>query len=180
MKELMKSLRWIALGSMVLLVLALMGCGGGDSRETRTAQATLTGAQEVPLTNSTATGSATVFVVHDARALDVTLDVSGIDLATVTAAHIHAGRTGEDGPVIFPLFTGPTGTFTSPFTVHLTEANLIRTTSGTESPSRVRVRSFSDFVHELDRGNLYINVHTLAFPDGEIRGQLRVINVDED
>jgi hypothetical protein len=68
-----------------------------------------------------------------------------------TAAHIHIGAAGQNGPVVIPL---PNGTFgfggVPAFQVNLTDAQ----------------------IQNLLAGLYYINVHTQLWPAGEIRGQL--------
>src|SRR5207245_2428523 len=67
-------------------------------------------------------------------------------VAPQTAAHIHRAPPGVAGPIIVPL---PLGSFTG-FAAILSTAD----------------------VANLLAGNLYVNVHSAAFPGGEIRGQL--------
>jgi hypothetical protein len=67
-----------------------------------------------------------------------------------TAAHVHEAATGKNGPVIIPL-TKSGDTYTVPAGAKLTDAQ------------------FASF----QAGNLYVNVHTAANPDGEMRGQLK-------
>jgi uncharacterized repeat protein (TIGR01451 family) len=109
--------------------------------------ATLTGAQEVPATNSTATGTATVLLSPDEKTARVSLNFGGLASAQ-TAAHIHGpAAPGTNAPVIFPL---PNGNQTDVL-IALTPLN----------------------VQNLKDGLLYINVHSNTFPNGEIRGQLQ-------
>jgi CHRD domain-containing protein len=68
-----------------------------------------------------------------------------------TAAHIHRGKAGSNGPVILPL----TKTGENSFAV----------------PDRAFV-SDSDFGAYNDN-ELYVNVHSANNPNGEVRGQLR-------
>jgi len=106
--------------------------------------ANLNGAQETPPNNSTASGSATLLLSPDEQTARVTLNFSGLTSAE-TAAHIHVGAPGSPGPILFPL---PNGSFTD-FLI---------------SPSATDVQS-------LKNGQLYINVHSSTFLNGEIRGQ---------
>jgi hypothetical protein len=69
------------------------------------------------------------------------------DVENVTAAHIHRAAAGEDGPVIFPF-------------------------DSAEAPFRGVFELSADDLADLHAGNLYVNVHSDAFPDGEIRGQI--------
>lgn len=107
--------------------------------------ATLTGAQEVPPNTSTASGTGRWTYDPETRTLAGTVTQSGV---TATAAHMHVGAFGVAAPVAFP-FTGGPASWVSPATV-LTEAQAA----------------------SLAAGNFYANLHSAAFPGGEIRGQL--------
>jgi CHRD domain len=109
--------------------------------------ATLSGANEVPANASTASGAATVTFNNDTKILTLTATFTGF---TPSAAHIHNGAVGANGPVVFPLGTAP---FTSP--VNLTTVAL---TTAQET--------------DLKANNYYVNFHSTTFPGGEIRGQL--------
>lgn len=69
------------------------------------------------------------------------------DVENVTGAHIHRGPAGVNGPIVFP--------FDSP-----------------ESPFKGSFAFTPADVEDLDAGDLYVNVHSDAFPGGEIRGQI--------
>ncbi|HCM39077.1 MAG TPA: hypothetical protein DIS93_03825 [Bdellovibrionales bacterium] len=118
--------------------------------------AALTGAQEVPPVVSTGTGTATVRI-GQAQEIPFTLNVSG--LQNITAAHIHFGPEGTNGPVIFTLSNGP---FPGALSGTLREAEL----------SQEAGVSFDDARNAVLSGNAYVNVHTTTYPNGEIRGQL--------
>lgn len=109
--------------------------------------ATLNGAQEVPSTNSTGAGNATLVLSADEKSARLSLKFSGLS-STQTDAHIHGpGPEGSTAGVTFPL---PIGTI-SDFKIDLT-------------PSQVQ---------DLKNGLFYVNVHTNTFPSGEIRGQFQ-------
>lgn len=133
--------------------------GGGDVFVTKIADtgnatpalfvATLNAAQEVPPTNSGATGTATVLLSPDETTARVSLNFTGLSSAQ-TAAHIHgAAPAGTNAPVLFPL---PLGSF-SDYQISLTSAQ----------------------VQNLKAGLLYTNVHSTIFTGGEIRGQFQAI-----
>ncbi|MDA0815869.1 MAG: CHRD domain-containing protein, partial [Chloroflexi bacterium] len=67
-------------------------------------EASLSGASEVPANESTATGTFTA-TLNAAGELEWSLSVPEIEEAT--AAHLHLGVTGENGPVVVSLFTAP-------------------------------------------------------------------------
>jgi uncharacterized repeat protein (TIGR01451 family) len=107
--------------------------------------ANLTGSQETPPNNSTATGRASLLLSPDEKTARVSLVFSGLSSGQ-TDAHIHGPAVpGVSAPPIFPL---PLGQI-SDFSITLT-------------PSQVQ---------DLKNGLFYVNVHSSNFPAGEIRGQ---------
>jgi len=108
--------------------------------------ATLTGAQEVPPVTTNATGTAMLTIGGD-RSVSGTITTTGVD---ATAAHIHEAPSGKNGGVIVP-FVKSGDKWTIPPGAKLTEPQM---------------KSFQD-------GNLYVNVHSAANKDGEIRAQLK-------
>lgn len=120
----------------------------------------LSGGQVVPAVTTTASGSARVDVDAGRTRLEVLLQTSG--LSDITEAHLHAGDVGVDGPIVFTLASAA---FVTPLQATLTEADLI------PAPAQ-GIASFSDAVDALAIGRLYVDVHTTAHPDGEIRGQI--------
>ncbi|WP_243325097.1 CHRD domain-containing protein [Geothrix sp. SG200] len=111
--------------------------------------AVLTGGQETPTNTSTATGFASLAVNATTGAIQGTVTTSGI---TGTGAHIHEAAAGTAGPILIPLTDAGGGVWTVPAGATLTSAQ----------------------VASWQAGNLYVNVHSAAFPSGEIRGQLNV------
>lgn len=113
--------------------------------------------QEVPPTNSTATGSVTVTNYNPAtRTFDISVTVDGVAPADVTGFHIHRAPVGVNGPVIINL--QPLGALTPSGTGFTFNA------SGVPLPAEQEAAFLG--------GITYINVHTAAFPTGIIRGQL--------
>jgi hypothetical protein len=105
----------------------------------------LSGAQEVPPNNSTAKGAGEIAVMPDGM-VSGSITVSGM---TPTAAHIHDGASGINGPVIIKLD---------------------RTANGFAVPAGAKLSD--EQMAKFKAGNTYVNVHSDAFPPGEIRGQL--------
>jgi hypothetical protein len=125
--------------------------------------ADLSGANEVPPAATVASGKAT-FILHDDRqSLSFLVTVFNID--SVAQAHIHRGPPGVNGPVGVFLFGpatpgGPVNGVLSSGTI--TAANLVGPWAG----------NWEGFLADLLTGNTYANVHTKAYPGGEIRGQV--------
>ena len=131
--------------------------------ETEVFTAMLSGGEEVPPVTTDATGVAS-FNVTGPESIDYSVNVTGMD--KVTAAHIHSGATGENGEVVVTLFKAdsPTG----PISGNL--ANGTITASSLEG--QMQGTAVSDLVKSMERGETYVNVHTEANPNGEIRGQI--------
>jgi glucose/arabinose dehydrogenase len=128
----------------------------------RNFRAHLSGDEEVPPVDTRAQGQATFELNDQATELDFKLNVANID--DVVASHIHCAPAGVNGPIGVTLFSGgPTsrngtlaeGTVDSP-----DPGNACGWTSLAEVQSAMR------------NGFTYVNVHTLAHPPGEIRGQI--------
>lgn len=145
--------------------------------------ATLSGAQEFPVTGSpTATGFGT-FVLNDAQtALTWNVSVSGIDFTgaqstaandNLTNAHIHRAPPGAPGPVVWGFIgtpfndTNPTDTVVSPF-----PSGLGGTVSSKWDAPEGNNTTLTAELANLLAGNTYINFHTAQFPGGAVRGQI--------
>jgi hypothetical protein len=101
------------------------------------------GAQEVPPNGSTAVGSCSADLADDAGSVFVQC-THGVP--GPTAVHLHQGEPGEEGPVVFEFATGSPFAGNAPLTPRL--------------------------VADFAAGFLYVDVHSVEAPDGEIRGQL--------
>ena len=110
--------------------------------------ASMNAAQEVPTNASTATGIGTLVIDPATRAVSGGITLTGM---TATAAHIHTGAVGVNGPVAIGLTNAGGGVWNVPANTTLTA---------------VQLKAFK-------QGNLYFNAHSTAFPGGEIRGQIR-------
>lgn len=128
----------------------------------------LTGGAERPTPVATqAFGSAEV----ELKDLLIKFEVEVCNIQHVTQAHIHVGSDAVAGPVIIFLYgLDPTGAFSA--------EDCERLSSGVRTPANLiprpaqGINNWDDFVNAFMAGNTYVNVHTLAFPGGEIRGQL--------
>jgi len=106
----------------------------------------LTGAEEVPPTNTGAKGSGSFRVAEDGT-VSGSVTTEGMQ---GTMAHIHQAAKGQNGPVIVPL-TKNGDTYSVPEGKKLTPAQM----------------------DALKAGNLYVNVHSDKNKGGEIRAQLQ-------
>lgn len=125
----------------------------------------LTTAAEVPVCDDAAggaMGNATVSVNADNTEIEVSdLTWEGLS-GPATGAHIHFGLADAAGPIVLPLGTDPTSPVNATFTAD----------DYPELPPDGAPNTWEDFVSALRTGVTYINVHTEACPEGEIRGQI--------
>lgn len=108
---------------------------------------TLEGSQEVPSTGSTATGWVAASLSHDKSMVNVWAVWRGLT-GPATSAHFHAAPAGSNGSVVLDLSSQISG-------------NTI-----------VATMPAGAIANDLLAGNIYLNVHTAAFPNGEIRAQM--------
>lgn len=113
--------------------------------------AKLDGAQQVPAVTTNALGVASFSLNASRDTMCVSVTVNGLSGA-IMSAHVHEGAVGVSGGVITDLSTFISGNHINGI---LTGANL--TTA---------------MIAKYLSGAYYINVHTAANPNGEIRGQL--------
>ncbi len=157
--------RIIGLLSVIALLVPLLAIGPAavaapDSVDFYT---TLSGDNETTPVASPAAGAAAFSLSADESSLDYVVIVHG--LTGATAAHIHSGAAGTDGPAIVGLFGPHTGKDVNGILQRgtITETDLF---SGT----------MADLVDDLRSGNAYVNVHTVGYPTGEIRGQIDALD----
>ena len=145
----MRTCKKLALAAASVAVGVLPGCammhntmhgGAGES-------VTLSTQNEVPPAASGASGSGTVTVGGDC-AVTAKITVTGM---TATAAHIHEGKAGANGPVIVPFSKSGDNAFEAGPGAKMNEAQCAA----------------------YRAGNTYVNVHSDKFKGGEVRAQLK-------
>jgi hypothetical protein len=136
----------------------------------------LSGYAETPLAiSSPAAGQFRIQI--DNAAQEITWRLSYSDFQnTVTQAHVHVGSPAQTGGISFFLCTnlgnGPAGTQACPpapatITGTITPADIIGPTG-----QGIGATEFAKVVAAVHAGATYVNVHSTAFPVGEIRAQL--------
>src|ERR671937_61066 len=86
----------------LLAVLDRGASGASTASGSAAYSAILRGANEVPPRRSSATATATVFLSADEKTITVDLSFAGLS-SNAIGAHVHRGRLGVNGPVVFPL-----------------------------------------------------------------------------
>lgn len=133
------------------LALSTAACSKKDepkpttTTDTTNLSASITGAQQVPANNSTATGTFVGVYTASSKQLSYTVTYQGI---TPTVAHIHIGAPGTSGSVAIPF------------------AQLSSPITGT-------VTLTADQADKLLTNSMYVNMHSSAYPNGEVRGDIK-------
>ena len=174
----------LVFGALVVVVAGSAGFAKGGE-EGGTFRAVLNGYNEVvggpgpSSTGSVSTGASGLFVGKvRGDHMDFTLTYSGMEGGTVTQSHPHFAQRHVGGGV-FGFFCGgpkppcptPGGTVTGTWTA----ADVIG-----PADQGVQAAAFDEFVQALRAGAVYVNVHSSAFPEGEIRGQVRGSGDDDE
>jgi hypothetical protein len=164
----------VAVGSVVV-------AGGFQFR------ANLSSAEEVPppgvVIMSTAAGKVNVKVDSETRTATYNLRITE-PITNVLQAHLHRGAAGTNGPIAVWLYPSAPPASLIP---GVTEGALAHGEFGPQnlcySPTApycvAGVGNWDAFVTDLENGMVYANVHTVAYPGGEIRGQVHH-NTDND
>ncbi len=124
--------------------------------------AKLTGNEEVPPSNSKATGSGE-FNASGKDSMDY--KVSATNIQNVTEGHIHIGKKGENGPIVFTLFRA---------NAPVNQLSENETITSSEFVGPLKDKPLSDLISVMNNGSAYANIHTQQNPNGEIRGQIMV------
>ncbi|HEU4720823.1 MAG TPA: CHRD domain-containing protein [Gemmatimonadaceae bacterium] len=130
--------------------------------------ATASGREEVPPNDSRGHGTATFKLSDDGTSLTYRLIVANLE--NVTQSHIHIAPEGANGPVVVFLFGFVAGGVTENGPLAegtISQANLIA------RPAIGFGGTMAELLAAMRSGNAYVNVHTVALPAGEVRGQVR-------
>jgi hypothetical protein len=131
----------------------------------------LNGVGEVPAVNTVATGEAT-FELNEA-ADQLSFQLKADHIINVTQAHIHQGLPNENGEVVAFLF-GPAEN------TGVTHSELSAGTVSADDLVGPLANDFPAFVEALRNGELYVNIHTVGNPSGEIRGQIGILAGEQE
>ena len=133
-------------------------------------EATLSPANEVPARSTAANGK--VQYISDGTTVTYTIEVD--DIINVVAAHIHSAPAGVNGPIRVFFYGG--GSPNPGGAVSFTDKSIL--VKGSFTAANVTGISFAELLNQMRTGQCYTNVHTTAFPGGEMRGQIQTVNVN--
>ena len=156
----MKTVKIVLYSVFAIVLTVSLGLAASHHRY----KAMLTGKDIIPPVETPATGEATFTLSKDGKELTYTLAVK--DIENATAAHIHAGKKGENGGPLAGLFAGPKkeGMYSGELAKGtITDKDLKGPLAG---------KKVKDLVKIIKDGGAYVNIHTEKNPNGEIRGQI--------
>ena len=179
--------RYVLRGLLIIVLAGELGVGlvtipvgaqglapTGQNGQTFSVTARLRGFQEVPTISSRARGDFQAQVSRDA--IQFTLSYQDLEAPT-TVAHIHFDQrhVATPGNIVAFLCGGggkpacpPSGTVTGT----VTPADIIGPAGQGIEPGE-----FREVVRAVRAGVTYANVHSEKFPNGEIRGQIRRVEI---
>jgi hypothetical protein len=144
--------RFLCVGASAVALLAA-GCATTPKNTV-----VLSGANEVPPVTTNASGTSDLAITmsrcpssasnYNCPTVSGTVVTTGV---VGTAAHIHSGVAGQNGPVVVPLVKQSDNVWAVPMATTVND----------------------DMYRAFWAGGLYVNVHSAANPGGEIRAQLR-------
>lgn len=147
--------------------------GGGLPLETEFI-ARMSGANNVPPTATGAFAGALIqtngdqIMLPDCPTIDscVRFQLFGKDIVDATMSHVHCAPPGVNGPIGLTLYDG--------VPVSVVGVGLIAEGALTapDAGNTCGWLTLVDVMSAVRAGDTYVNVHTLAFPGGEVRGQL--------
>ena len=126
-------------------------------------QANLSPHQEVQAEIVDSDGRGSVRLLStDAQSLGVFATFEGLS-GPVQAAHLHLGAAGSNGGVVVDLSAGL-----------LANGRLRYIATAADLTGSLGGQELLALINELAAGNVYLNLHTAAYPAGELRGQVRL------
>jgi hypothetical protein len=128
------------------------------------------GAFEVPATDTSAEGSFNLKVAPHGESARFDLKITE-PIENVLMAHLHLGPAGANGGIVVWLYPAepPLAPMLIPGT---TDGRLSSGTITEDDLMGALVDDWDGFIAALEAGQIYVNVHTLENPGGEIRDQV--------
>jgi hypothetical protein len=149
----------------------------------RNLRATLRGFNETPANSTPATGEFHARISDDESSITFELTYSGL-VADSLFAHIHLGQKNVAGGVMIFFCDNTSPSPHSPRTCPARAGTVTGTVTAADvigpNGQGIAPGEFSKVLQAIRAGVSYANVHSTKFPAGEIRGQVRVVDEDEE
>lgn len=170
---------------------ALAQIGVIDGQQAVVFHARLNGYHEVPSISTQATGEFEVRLDTPTGALSYTLTYRNLE-SPAQQAHIHFGQPGVNGGVSVWLCSNlpapppgapaaaPPGTQACPQTTGTITGTVQATDVVGPAAQGIAAGEIAELLSAMNVGATYVNVHSVAYPNGEIRGQIREQSLGDD
>ena len=144
-----------------------------ENKKVQSFRAHLTGDQEVPAVDTQATGQTIFKLSKDGTELSYKLIVANLE--DIRMAHIHLAPAGENGGVVAWLYPsdGPPPQLIEGRTSGILAEGVI---TSEDLTGELAGSDLQDLLNEMVAENTYVNVHTVEYGGGEIRGQIYANN----
>lgn len=150
----------------IISISAIAGSLGSlQAQEGETFSTTLSGKEEVPPTDSSATGWAKFQTNDNGTQVSYWINLTGLN--EITGAHIHNGSAGQNGDIVVSLSGQQSAENGNNSTITL-NGNITQN----ELQGPLKGKELSELVSLMSDGVVYVNVHSGEFQNGEIRGQI--------
>lgn len=166
----MRQLHYCIAIAAVLLLSSLQA----ESRDRLVYMADLSGDQQVEPVESEAWGKFKMWAEGDASTAKFWVKVK--NGTRLTQAHIHCAAQGSDGPVVaflagfHELGWDVNGKWSKAF---ITDENILANEEASDACPHV-IETLADLMAAMDAGDAYVNVHSIEYPGGELRGQIEL------
>ena len=144
--------------------------------QAETVHGTLSGYNEVPAVSTAASGSFTAKIDEAGGTIHWELRYAGLE-ADALQAHIHFGQPAVNGGVSVFLCTnlgnGPAGTLACPLREGVVTGVIAASSVIGPAVQGISPGEFAELVAAIRAGRGYVNVHSVVWPGGEIRSQIK-------
>lgn len=145
-----------------------------DGKAVWTSKSVLSPEQEVPPVESDALGNAIITIEKKYRRADIKVTYTGLE-DEFTRMHLHCAPAGANGPVAVGLVDLVAVDLDNSETVTLDAKTLVGSLDNSQFPAdggNCGISNLRELADAIDAGEIYWNMHTIAFPPGELRGQV--------
>ena len=168
---------FLACGALCAVALMATGARAQTSEQKESLSAELLPFNQVPSVLAKSHGSFDAALNADGT---ITFTLSYADMSSpVAQAHIHFGASKTNGGVMVFLCGGnkqacpASGTVTGTITA-ADVSTLPANNADSVIPQGIQPGDLAGVLEAIRSGNSYVNVHSATFPNGEIRGQVKI------
>jgi CHRD domain len=158
----------VQLGLAIALALVVVS----TAAQAQILAAVLDGLQENPSISTNAFGTFVAVIADDEQSINVVLNYNPLEGGMVLAAHIHVAREFVNGGIVINL-CGAGGKPACPTPSGQVAAMVTAADVVDLAAQGIAAGELAEVIRAMRRGATYVNVHSTAFPGGEIRGQIR-------